>query len=172
MAMMPINLIGVYLMSKFTSKAMLFAVIISAGSGQMFASEVEHTDHKKKRSWSLNCFRSCMRDAANDVREAAPAIHEVGTTAIEVGKAVATVQGNKKVVRNLDKAQGVLDETLELTQANDIHAVLDAGKDIVQIVDPKDTHHIVGKIDKAEETIEALKPLIELAVANAEKKST
>lgn len=157
-------------MSKFSNKAMMFAVIVSAGAGQVFAAENDLPDHKKKRSWSLNCFRSCMRDAVSDVREAAPAIHELGTTAIEVSKAVAVVQGNKKVVRNLDKAQGVLDETLELTQANDIHAVLDAGKDIVQIVDPKDTHHIIGKIDKAEETIETLKPLIDIAVANAGKK--
>ena len=149
-------------MSKFKNKAMMFAVIVSAGAGQVFAAEKDVLDHGEKRNWSLNCFRSCMRDAVADVKEAAPVIHELGTTAIEIGKVVATIDGNKKVVRNLDKAQDVLDETLELTQADDIQAALEAGKDIVHIVDPRDGRKIIDRIEKAEENIAVLKPKLEL----------
>lgn len=170
MAMVP-HSSGDYFMSKITTKVVMCAVLMGASAGQIFASDVSTVDqsNSKKRSCLsyLNVFRSCMREAVNDVREAAPVVHEVITAGIEVSKVVATVQGDDKLVRTLDKAQDVLDGTLELTQANNVNELLDAGKDIVGVVDPKDVSKIGGALDKVEEVADALKPIIDAAVASA-----
>lgn len=168
MAMVP-HSSGDYFMSKITKKVVMCAVLMGASAGQVFSSgahSAEPDSHRSLWSYFTRCS-SCMRNAVNDVREIAPDAHATATAAIQVGKVVATVQGNEKAVDGLDKAQGVLDGALALTQANNIDELLDASKDIVGILDPKDTSEIAGALDKAERVADALKPMIDAAVASS-----
>jgi hypothetical protein len=166
---------GVYLMSKFTSKAMMFAVIVSAGAGQVFAAERDLPGHNEKRSWSLNCFRSCMRDAVNDVREAAPVIQQAGTAVISAATVIASAQGDEKAVNNLNKAQIVLDGAAATVAANDPRAALNIAEQTVLTVAPHaadDIEKFNGVVSQVEAVAAIVKPLVEIAVANKEKLQT
>jgi hypothetical protein len=160
-------------MSKITTKVIMYTVLMSAGAGQMFAAEVDHTDHKKKGSWSLNCFRSCMRSAVDDVRENAPTIQALGTTTIEIAKTIAAAKGDEKAVRNLNAAQIVLDGAAAAAAGNDPHAALDIAEKTVLTVAPHaadDIEKLNGVVSQVETVAVVAAPLIKIAVENAEKK--
>lgn len=173
MAMVP-RYSGDYFMSKITKKVIMYAALMSAGAGQMFASEVDDTDHKKKRSWSLNCFRSCMRDTANVVIEVAPAIQQAGTAVISAATVISAAQGDEKAARTLGKIQIGLDGAIAVVNADDLREALKISTDTALAIDP----NTAKGIDEFNTVVDALAPqaeiigdLIKTAVDKADRKN-
>ena len=165
-------------MSKFTSKAMMFAVIVSAGAGQVFAAEKDLPDPSEVGCWSCSWFKGFRKQATNvvaEVRENAPVIQALGTTTIEIAKTIAVTNGDEKTVKNLNKAQIVLDGAVDVINANDIHAALNVAEQTVLTVAPHaadDIEKFNGVVSQVEAVAALVKPLVEIAVANNEKRHT
>lgn len=154
----------------------MFAVIVSAGAGQVFAAEKDLPDPSKVGCWScswLSGFRSQARNVAQEVRDNAPAIEAVGTAVISASKIIAAANGDTKAVKTLDAAQIVLNGAADAVAADDIRTAIKIGEDTVLAIDPraaKDIEKLNHVISQGEAVAAIAKPLIEIAVANAGKK--
>ena len=153
---------GVHSMSKLTNKAMVFAIILGANAGHVFATERDLPDHNKAGCFS--CFKMFRKQAINiaqEVRENAPAIEDAATAIISVTKAVAIANGDEKTAKTLDAVQTVLSGAADVANAKDIRSDPSTAKDI----------------DKLNTVLDALSPQAELildlakiAAVNADEK--
>jgi hypothetical protein len=165
-------------MSKFTKKAIMFAMLIVFGSGHVSASQ-----------GCLKSFQNCfinipsgMRHLARDfgdlfvmVRKAAPEIHAAGTEAITIAEAIAIANGDKEAADALDVAQTILDGAATTIQADNVMDAIKAGGDTIIAVDPNardDIEKINDVIKIVTPVVNVVAPLIDKAVANTGSKTT
>jgi hypothetical protein len=148
-------------MSKFTKKAMMAAVLISAGASQVYAccwSKASIVNIENDLISGLKTAEQNVVAVFTKVKADVPELNAYGTELISVLKVYAQTTNNTGLLNILNASQNVLNGATKTIESKSIIDAINNIEQTVLSIDP----NAKGGIDKVNDQITAIKPVVDL----------